>query len=101
MFRKPLALALVFSCVILSGFDLLEDLRLESDHSAYSKSGRLPSRTWIQHASLANNILESGASAAAFFILLFPHNLSHSATHPVSTSHRVSELYKLHRVFLI
>lgn len=101
MFRKALAAALVFSCLILSGFDLLEDLKWESEHSAYSQKGRILPPSWIPHASLANNILESAVHAYAYYTSLLSEKLPASAIHAVSSSRRALELYKLHRVFLI
>jgi len=101
MFRRPLAIALVFSWFILSGFDLLEDLKLESEHSGYSHSSKSLSPNWIQHASLANNIIESAINTYVFYTPLLRLNLSQFSIHPVSSSHKVLELHKLHRVFLI
>jgi hypothetical protein len=101
MFRKPLAVVLVFSWVVLCGFDLVEDLKLESEHSAYSQSGKSLSPNWIQHAGLANNIVESAVNAYAFYTPLLRLNLSQSFVYPASSSHKVLELHKLHRVFLI
>jgi hypothetical protein len=101
MFGKPLAAVLVFSWLVLSGVDLLEDLKLESEHSAYGQSGKSHSPNWSQHASLANNILESAVNARAFCPTSLRLNLSRSPIHPISSSHRVLDLHKLYRVFLI
>jgi hypothetical protein len=101
MFRKQLAVVLVFCWVILSGFDLLEDLKLDSDHSVYRQSGKSPSPNWVQHASLTNNIVESAVNAPGFYTLLLRLNVSHSSIHPVFSSPKVLDLHKLHRVFLI
>ena len=101
MFGKPLALVLAFSWVVFSGFDLLEDLKLASEHSAYSQSGKSLSPNWIRHAGLANNAVESAINASAFYTPLLRLNLSQSSIHPLSSSHRALDLHKLHRVFLI
>ena len=101
MFRKLLAAVLVFSWVVLSGIDLLEDLQLESDHSAYSQSADSLLPTWMLHASLTNNIVESAIDTDAFTTPILRLNLSQSSIHPVSSSHRVLDLHKLLRVFLI
>ena len=101
MFRKPLAVVLIFSWVVLSGIDLLEDLKLESEHSAYSESGESLLPNWLQHASVANNIVESAINPSTFYTPLVRLNLSRSSIHPVLSSHKVLELHKLHCVFLI
>jgi hypothetical protein len=101
MFRKPLAVLLVFSWVVLCGFDLLEDLKLESEHNAYTQSAKSLSPNWIQHAGLANNSAESAVNAYAFYTPFLHLNLSQSSIYRVSSSHKVLELHKLHRIFLI
>jgi hypothetical protein len=101
MFRKQLAVVLVFSWVILCGFDLLEDLKLESEHSAYTQSAKSLSPNWIQHVGLADNIVESAVKAYTFYTPLLCLNVSQSSIYPASSSHKVLELHKLHRIFLI
>jgi hypothetical protein len=101
MFRKPLAVVLVFCWVILSGFDLLEDLKLDSEHSAYSESGKSLSPKRGQQASLTNNIVESAVIPHAFYTPLLRLNVSQSSIRPTLSSHKTLDLHKLHRVFLI
>jgi hypothetical protein len=101
MFGKPLAVVLIFSWVVLSGFDLLEDLKLELEHSACSRSGESRLPNWLQHASVTDNIVESAINPSTFYTPLVRLNLSRSSIHPVLSSHKVLELHKLHCVFLI
>jgi hypothetical protein len=102
MFRKPLAALLILSWVVLSGFDLLEDLEFETGPSAYSGGTDKSLPPYFKHrVSLANNIIESAHSEQPSYLSLLGLTVSHSPSHSVSSFHKVSELYKLHRVFLI
>jgi hypothetical protein len=102
MLRKPLAILLIVSWVVLSGFDLLEDLEFETGFSAYSGGTGKTLPPYFKHrVSLANNIIESAHSEHPSYLSLLGLTVSHSPNHSVSSFHRVSELYKLHRVFLI
>ena len=103
MARKSLAVLLLLSWIILSGFDLLEDLGFETGNSAYSQGSTnnhlLPH---LKHrSSLANNIVESAASAQQFYPLTLRLIPNQSPIHPVLSFHTVFDLHKLHRVFLI
>jgi hypothetical protein len=105
MARKLLAVLLMLSWIVLSGFDLLEDLQFETGASAYSHSRgagdkSLPPHS-KRHASLTNNIVESAAGTQVFYPSLLRLTPSQSAVPPILSSHRVSELHKLNRVFLI
>ena len=103
MLRKALAALVILSWVILSGFDLLEDLGFKTGPSAYSESTpekALPS-DFKHRLSLANNIVESAHIEQLFYPSLFRLTAFRPSNHPLSLFHRVSELYKLHRVFLI
>jgi hypothetical protein len=102
MLRKPLAALLILSWVVLSGLDLLEDLEFETGPSAYSGSTDKSFPPYFKHrVSLANNIVESAHSEQLSYPSLLGLTVSHSPRHSICSFHRVSELYKLHRVFLI
>lgn len=103
MLRKFLALLLLFSWVVLSGFDLLEDLTLDLGSSVYTQGAtdKFPSPNFKHRGSRANNIVESAASASVLFPSLFRLSAYRSVFHPVFSSRRVLKLHKLHRVFLI
>jgi len=102
MLRKSLAILLLFSWVILSGFDLLEDLQFESGTSAYSQGPIDKSLPYLKHrASLANNIVESANHAQLFYPSLLRLAAVQWPIQPVLSFHKVSQLHKLHHVFLI
>jgi hypothetical protein len=102
MLRKPLAALLILSWVVLSGFDLLEDLEFGTGLSAYSGGTDKSVPPYLKHlASLANNIIESAHGEQPSYLSLLGLTVSHSPSHSISSFHRVSELYKLHRAFLI
>jgi hypothetical protein len=102
MLRKPLAALLILSWVVLSGFDLLEDLVFDTGPSAYSGGTDKSLPPHLKHrVNLANNIVESAHSEQLSYFSLIGLTVSQSPSHSVSSFHRVSELYKLHRVFLI
>jgi hypothetical protein len=102
MLRKPLAALLILSWVALSGFDLLEDLEFETGPSAYSGGTDKSLPPYFKHrGSLANNIVESAHSEQLSYLSLLGLTVFHSPNYSGSSFHRVSELYKLHRVFLI
>jgi hypothetical protein len=102
MSRKPLAALLILSWVILSGLDLLEDLEFDTGPSAYSGATNKSLPPYFKHrVSLANNIIESAHSEPPSYLSLLGLTASYPRCHLVSSFHKVSELYKLHRVFLI
>ena len=102
MLRKLLAALLVVSWVVLSGFDLLEDLQFETGPSAYSEGTGKSLPPYLKHrVSLVNNIIESAHSEQPSYLSLLGLTVSHSPSHSVLSFHRVSELYKLHRALLI
>ena len=101
MLGKLLAVLLVFGWVSLSAFDLLEDLRTGSGDSAYAQTGKSHSPHWRRHLSLANNIVEFAACAHGVYSPLLRLNFFKTTIPSLGSSHRVLELYKLHRVFLI
>lgn len=102
MLRKFLATLLILSWVVLSGFDLLEDFEFETGPSAYRGVADRSLPPFLKHrVSLANNIVESAHSEQLSYLSLSGLTASHSSCYSISSFHRVSELYKLHRVFLI
>ena len=101
MFARLVSVLLVVGWVSLSAFDLLEDLKIPSGGSAYTQTDKSHAHRWSKHPSLANNIIESAVSAPTAFIPLVDPNRSPSAIHPLTSSHGVLELHKLHRVLLI
>jgi hypothetical protein len=103
MLRRLLAVLIVFSWVVLSGVDLLEDLRLETGTSAYGhRSGdRSVPPGLEQRLSLTNNIVESAASPEVFRPSIFRRTAVDSFVHPLFSFHRALALHKLNRVFLI
>ncbi len=101
MFGKLLAVWLVFGWVSLSAFDLLEDLNIASGDSTYTQTGKSHSPHWRRHLSLVNNIVESAVCAHGGYSPLLRLNVFKTTIHPLASSHRVLELYKLHRVLLI
>lgn len=101
MSRRLIAVLLAFAWVSLTGFDLLEDLKLAPGDSAYAQSGKSHSAQWSRHHGLTNNIVESALSAHGNYAPLSRLNDSRPAIHPLSSLHRVLALHKLHRVFLI
>lgn len=102
MLRKSLAILLLFSWVILSGIDLLEDLEFDSEATAYSQGPLDQSLPYLKHrANLANNIVESADHTQVFYPALLRLTAAQSPIHPVLSFQRVSQLHKLHRVFLI
>ena len=102
MSRKILATLLVCGWIILSGFDLLEDLH-SSDQTIVRKGSQ--ERTSPSMAgglgTIANNIVESALRPKRLYTVLFSSSnvaLALDATFEVRTSFR---LHKLYRVFLI
>ena len=97
-----MAALLILAWVALSGFDLLEDLEFDTGSSAYSGGTEKSLPPHLKHrASLANNIIESAHSEQPSYLSLLGLTVSYSPSHSASSFHWVSELYKLHRVFLI
>lgn len=100
MLKRGLAVLLVLSWVILSGFDVLEDLDPFGQIELHGSAG--PSTHGVGHTiSLANNIIESADDSRP----------RHSVTRHQPTVHlpvdvhvvvqSSSKLHKLHHIFLI
>ena len=100
MLRKRLALLLALSWVILSGYDVIEDLdfpdRMELHNSAdtlFRGSGSA--------GLLAGNVVESADRPQLRCASLPEHYLEFTASYTPSPSQRVFKLHKVNQVFLI
>jgi hypothetical protein len=100
MLRKALALLLVFSWVILSGFDLLEDFDFPIQVGVHSPlEDSVPK---VGHGvDLVNNILESGDRTRLYHADLFELPIVHLSADAPLVSKKVFRIHKLHCVFLI
>jgi len=100
MFREALAFLLIVSWVVLSGFDLLEDLNLPKPTNVHA----LPDASVPNGDggfNVLNNIVESADHKqpyASFFFNLAGIDFSADG---VLLFKKVSQLHKLYRVFLI
>jgi hypothetical protein len=100
MLRKTLSALLVFSWIILSGLDVVEDLDLP-DPIQLQDSTEAPLRGSPSAGLLARNIIETATHAG-----IRCSNSLEQFSHPVTTytphySQRVSKLHKVHHVFII
>ena len=100
MLRKRLALLLALSWVILSGYDVIEDLdfpdRIELQNSAdtlFRGSGSA--------GLLAGNIVESADRPQLRCASLPEYYLEFTASYVPSLSHKVFKLHKVNQVYLI
>jgi len=100
MLPKRLALLLVFSWVILSGFDVIEDLDLPDQIELHNSSDAL-SRGPGSAALVARNVVESAVRACMRCWILPGHSFELTAIYIPSLSHRIFKLHKIHQVFLI
>ena len=100
MFRKVLAVLLMVSWVILSGYDLLEDLDVPSQVGVHSATEGSPPNVG-QRIDLVNNIVESADRPRLFDAELFELPGIDLAVARALFSERVFQLHKLHCVFLI
>jgi len=100
MLRKALGVLLIVSWVILSGFDLLEDLDVPSPAGVHSPlEGSLPSVG--RGVDIVNNILESGDHARLSCAGPFELPAVDLPVDAPTVSKKVSKIHKIHRVFLI
>ena len=100
MLRKRLALLLALSWVILSGYDVIEDLDLPDRIALHSPSDAL-SRGAGSAGLLARNIVESADRPHLRCASLLEHHLQFTASYAPSVSQRVFKLHKVNQVFLI
>lgn len=101
MFRKSVAVLLVLSWVILSGFDVVEDLDLPDQAGLCSSKSAEPSGApWS--CRLVNNIVESADTASGRAPVLASKPVGRQgAFTAITVSHIKLKLHKLHAIFLI
>ena len=100
MYRKPLAVLLIFSWIVLAGFDLLEDLDVPLQTRVHSPfDGSLPNVS--SGANIVNNIVESADHIQPSYTGLLGFPAVASAIDTALSFKKASRLHKLHRVFLI
>ena len=100
MLVKRLALLLAFSWVILSGYDVIEDLDLPDRIALHSSSDAL-SRGAGPAGLLTRNIVESADRPHLRCASLPEHHLEFTASYAPSVIQRVFKLHKVNQVFLI
>jgi hypothetical protein len=100
MFRKSLAVLLVFSWVMLSGLDLLEDFDVQLDAGVQSPLGG-PLTNGASGINIVNNIVEFADCIQPFHAGLFDSLALHLSVDRALSFKKTSRLHKLHRVFLI
>jgi hypothetical protein len=101
MLRKLVAVLLVLSWVILSGFDVVEDLDLPDEVELCSSKSAEPSAApWS--CRLVNNIVESAniSSDRDPVVVTRPAERHGGFTAPAASSIKL-KLHKLHAIFLI
>jgi hypothetical protein len=99
MLRRFVALLLVFSWIILSGYDVVEDLDLPDQIEVQSSSDD-PIAVG-SNGVLARNIVESANHTPYRCHCLLEQFATQKASYPPHYSHKTSKLHKVHRVFLI
>jgi hypothetical protein len=101
MLRKSLAVLLVLSWVILSGFDVVEDLDLPDEvELCHSRSNESSGAPWS--CRLVNNIVESAhAPSDRNPVLLSQPNIAHAPAPVVTVAFTKLKLHKLHAIFLV
>jgi hypothetical protein len=99
MLRRFVALLLVFSWIILSGYDVVEDLDLPDQIEVQSSSDN-PIAVG-SNGVLARNIVESADHKPYRCHCLFEQFATQKASYPPHYSQKTSKLHKVHRVFLI
>ncbi|MCE3240287.1 MAG: hypothetical protein K0Q83_794 [Deltaproteobacteria bacterium] len=100
MLRKRLALLLVLSWVILSGYDVIEDLDLPDRielHNSADALFRGPGSAGL----VARNIVESADRPHLRCASLLEHHLEFTASYAPRLSQKVFKLHKVNQVFLI
>ena len=100
MLRKRLALLLVLSWVILSGYDVVEDLDLPDGIELHNPTDAL-SRGPGSAGLLARNIIESADRPHLHCVSLSEHYLEFTASFTPNLSQKVFKLHKVNQVFLI
>jgi hypothetical protein len=100
MLRKRLALFLALSWVILSGYDVIEDLDLPDGIELHTPTDALSGGAGSA-GLLARNIVESADRPRLRYASSPEHYLEFTASYAPSVSQRVFKLHKVNQVFLI
>jgi hypothetical protein len=100
MFRKALSVLLVFSWIVLSGLDVVEDLDLP-DQIEFQNSTKAASRGNGPSGPLARNIVESATDGGIRCSSWLEQLTAPTINYAPYFSRKVSKLHKVHRVFLI
>jgi hypothetical protein len=100
MLKKALAVLLGVSWVILSGFDVLEDL--DPFHQFEFHGSAAPSAHGVRHRiSLSNNIIESADHSPPRHSVTLHQPTIHVPVDVYVAVQSSSKLHKLHHVYLI
>jgi hypothetical protein len=91
---------LIVSWVILSGFDLVEDLKLPRPAEVHTLPDSAQSNG-IPHLIALNNIVESADHRQASYTCFFDLETVDLSSGRVVVFRKVFQLHKVHRVFLI
>jgi hypothetical protein len=100
MLQKALAGLLIFSWIVLSGFDVLEDLDLP-DQVEIRDSNEAPLPGNGSAGLLARNIVETATHAGIRCSNLLEQFTAPTTIYTPHSSQRVSKLHKVHHVFII
>jgi hypothetical protein len=100
MLKELMGILLVFSWIILSGFDVVEDLDLP-DQIEFQSSTDAPATGNGSAGVLARNIVESADHTPSRCPKLLEQFAATITIYTPHLSHKVSKLHKVHRVFLI
>jgi hypothetical protein len=98
---RTIAALLIFGWICLSAFDVLEDLKVSSQDTAYTQSDNGHSPDGNRLSTRVNNMVESAVKAPATFTPLLCPNNSKCPIQPLWSLQRSVDLHTLHRVFLI
>jgi len=101
MCRKVIATLLIVGWVILSGFDVLEDLECPGQAAVNISHDADPTATVAGWGLLANNIVESAYRLYQVYIVLVDSTTVTFGPDAVLDLHTYFQLHKLYRVFLI
>jgi hypothetical protein len=100
MLRRFVALLLVFSWIILSGYDVVEDLDLPNQIE-FQSSMPDPVAPLGSSGLLTRNIVESADHTPYRCQCLLEQLAIRKITYTPHYSQKTSKLHKIHRVFLI
>jgi hypothetical protein len=100
MVRKGLAVILVVSWVILSGFDVLEDLNFPSQTELHASAHRASSASG-HFSRWANNIVESAEDSESCHEKVLEQLVAQRSAAVYTAKLKSSKLHKLYRVYLI